>query len=238
VTGLVTAFIAGLLTTLNPCVLPMIPMVVSSASAVGRFAPLALATGLVGSFTLLGVGLAALGPAIGIDAALVRQVAAFLLVVAGFVLFHPPTQLLLLRLLAPVADAAQQASARLSLRGTRGQFVLGILLGAVWSPCVGPTLGVAAALAANGQDLAHGTLTMAVFGTGMASVFLLVGYSSRSALARHRGLLARSAVNGRRVFGVLLAGSGLLVLSGLDRVLEAQLTRLMPAWLLELTTRY
>lgn len=236
--NILTAFLAGILTTLNPCVLPMIPLVLTGASAVGRFGPLALATGLVGSFTVLGVGLATVGPAVGLDAALVRQVAAVFLVVTGFALVHAPTQILLLRLLAPFADAAQRASSRLSLGNHRGQFGLGVLLGAVWSPCVGPTLGATVALAANGRNLAQATMTMAAFGAGMAGVFLGIGLASRSAFARHRRRLSHFAAASRQLFGMLLVGVGVLVLSGLDKLAEAFLTRAMPDWLLRLTTRF
>lgn len=94
------------------------------------------------------------------------------------------------------------------------------------------------ALAANGRNLAQATITMAAFGAGMAGVFLGIGFASRSAFARHRRGLSHFAAASRKLFGMLLAAVGVSVLSGLDKIVEAFLTRAMPDWLLDLSTRF
>jgi cytochrome c-type biogenesis protein len=232
------AFLAGVLTTLNPCVLPMLPLVLSGAFAESRMGPAALAFGLVTSFSIVGLGIAAAGPALGVDPDGVRMVAAAALLASGFVMVHGPAQTWLARVLAPIAQRADQTLGRRTLRGSGGQFAVGLLLGAVWSPCVGPTLGAATALAMQGADLGRTGLVLVAFGTGMAAALLVVAYGLRGLVARRAGTLSRIGSTARRVFGWSLVAVGVLIVSGIDKAIEAALTSVMPAWLLALTTRF
>src|SRR4030067_213147 len=95
--------------------------------------------------------------------------------------------------------------------GLAGQFGLGLLLGAVWSPCVGPTLGAASVLAAKSEDLVQVALTMLAFGIGAALPLMLLGLLSREAMMRWRGRLMETGKAGKALLGVLLVGVGLLV---------------------------
>ena len=90
VTGL--AFLAGLLTVLSPCVLPLLPIVFGSAASAHRLGPVALAAGVAISFVAIGLFIATIGFSIGLDAGLLRSAAAVLLVLIGFVLIMPPLQ--------------------------------------------------------------------------------------------------------------------------------------------------
>lgn len=119
-----------------------------------------------------------------------------------------------------------------------GQFGLGLLLGAVWSPCVGPTLGAASLLAAKGENLGAVALTMFGFGIGAALPLMALGLLSREAMMRTRGRLVEAGKGGKMLLGLLLVAIGLLVATGLDKRLETVLVDASPAWLTELTTRY
>lgn len=237
-TALTLAFLAGVLTTLNPCVLPLLPLVIGGAFAQGRLGPFFLASGMVVSFTSFGVLLSALGHGIGLDQSAIRIGAALLLLMVGVLLVNRPAQDAFARLTAPLSSGANAALNRFSLAGNHGQFALGALLGAVWTPCVGPTLGAAMALAAQGENLVQITLTMGIFSLGMASVFLAIAYTTRGVLAKKKGGLAAFSARVRPIFGWLLVGVGLLILSGFDKLLEVALLRAMPDWLIELTTRF
>ena len=237
-TSLLLAFVAGLLTTVNPCVLPMLPLVLTGAFAQGRWGPVSLAAGLVLSFTVFGVALTAFGHLIGLDQNTFRYIAAALLLLSGLVLVHGPTQALFARMTTPLAGGANATLDRMSLQGNRGQFLLGTLLGAVWTPCVGPTLGAAIAVASQGENLGYTTLVMAIFGLGMASVFLAIAYASRGVMGKRREKLAGFGAGSRKVFGWLLVAVGIMIISGLDKTLETFLIGVMPDWLLELTTRF
>jgi cytochrome c biogenesis protein CcdA len=113
-----------------------------------------------------------------------------------------------------------------------------LLLGLVWAPCVGPTLGAASLLASQGQNLGQGALVMALFGVGAALPLAAVGAVSRRVFAGARGGLLRIGSYGKLGFGMLMIVLGALLLSGWDRSLENALVELSPAWLTELTTRF
>ena len=169
------AGLAGLLSVLSPCVLPLLPLVLGAAAAEHRLGPAALAAGLALSFVAIGLFVATVGFAIGLDAGLFRLVAALLLVLVGLVLMVPVAQTRLAAAAGPVSDWTERRFGGFSSAGLAGQFGVGLLLGAVWSPCVGPTLGAASLLAAQGRDLGSVAATMAAFGLGAALPLLGLG---------------------------------------------------------------
>jgi cytochrome c biogenesis protein CcdA len=112
------------------------------------------------------------------------------------------------------------------------------MLGAAWSPCVGPTLGAASVLAARAESLSLVALTMFAFGIGAAIPLLAIGLLSREVLARWRSRLLSVGSMGKAAMGVAMLVVGALILSGLDKQLEAILVEASPAWWTELTTRF
>jgi cytochrome c-type biogenesis protein len=232
------ALIAGVLSTLSPCVLPLVPIVIGAAIGEYRFGPVALTAGLSLSFVVVGLLVATLGFAAGFDDRVFRSVAAVLLILVGGVLLMPRVQAQLAAAAGPVGNWAHGHAGGFSGRGLGGQFLVGVLLGAVWSPCVGPTLGAASVLAARAENLTAVALTMLAFGIGAALPLLVIGLMSREALARWRGRLLAAGSGGKAALGVLLLAVGVLVLTGLDKRLETILVEASPAWLTELTTRF
>lgn len=232
------ALLAGLLSVLSPCVLPLLPLVLGAAAGEHRLGPAALAAGLALSFTAIGLFVATLGFAVGLDSDLFRKGAAALLVAVGLVLLVPAAQARLAAAGGPVADWAERRFGGRSTAGPTGQFGLGLLLGAVWSPCVGPTLGAASLLAAQGRDLGSVAATMAAFGLGAALPLLLLGSLSRGLLLRLRGGLMRLGRGLKLGLGALLVATGLSVLGGLDKAVETALVEASPDWLNALTTRF
>jgi cytochrome c-type biogenesis protein len=122
--------------------------------------------------------------------------------------------------------------------GVGGQFGSGILLGAVWSPCVGPTLGAASLLASQGKNLVAVAGTMVVFGLGAAAPLVLLGMASREAALAVKGKLARTVQIGKPLLGVVFVAIGISILTGWDHHLEAALLEASPSWLTKLTTQY
>ncbi len=232
------ALIAGLLSTLSPCVLPLIPIVVGAAIGEHRFGPVALAAGLALSFVAIGLFIATIGFAAGLDQDLFRNVAAVLMIVIGIALLLPRVQEQLATAAGPIGNWAQERAGGLSTAGLWGQFGVGVLLGAVWSPCVGPTLGAASVLAARSENLLAVALTMVAFGLGAAIPLLVIGTMSREALLRWRDRMLSAGRGGKAIMGTLLIAVGLMILSGFDKRIEAVLVDASPAWLTELTTRF
>ncbi|BAF89496.1 thiol:disulfide interchange protein precursor [Azorhizobium caulinodans ORS 571] len=233
---LALSFVAGLLTILNPCVLPLLPVVLAGAATSSRFGPLALALGLAASFAVSGVLLASAGIEFGESRAL-RFGAAGLLLVAGLALALPAVGEKLGALLAPLAGGAARLAGGLS-PGLAGQFGAGALLGLAWAPCVGPTLGAAFALAASGGSKVQAAAAMGVFALGAATSLLLAGSGARLLAARGRGRLARAAHLSRRLFGVALVLVAVLILTGLDKTLEGIVVAALPDWFVSLATRF
>src|SRR6267142_599061 len=176
----VLGFAAGALSAFSPCVLPLLPLVLAGAIERHRLGPLVLAAGLAASATVVGFAVALLGFALDRD--LVRVLAGGLLVLVGLVLLIARLDVAVARAAAPVAAGAVALLARLGPGGLAGQFVVGALLGALWTPCGGPTLGAA--------------------------------------------------------IGVALVLLGMLSVTGGDKVLETRALDAMPAWLVDLTTRF
>jgi cytochrome c-type biogenesis protein len=232
------ALIAGLLSTLSPCVLPLVPIVVGAAIGKHRLGPLALAAGLALSFVGIGLFVATIGFAAGLDQDLFRFAAAILMIAVGAALLLPRLQERLATAAGPIGSWAQERAGGVSTGGLWGQFCVGLLLGAVWSPCVGPTLGAASVMAARSENLASVAVTMAAFGLGAALPLLAIGMMSRETLMRWRDCMLSAGRGGKAALGALLVAFGLLIVSGLDKRLEAALVDASPAWLTELTTRF
>ncbi len=229
------SFVAGVLSLLSPCVLPLLPVALAGALDRHRLGPLALAGGLAISSTGFGLAFAALGFAL--DREVVRLVAAGLLVVFGAVLLSARMDLAFARATAPIAERTTSLLSRLGRRGLAGQLLIGALLGALWTPCGGPTLGSSISLAAQRESLLAAAAVMTAYSVGAAAPLLALAYSSRHALDAPRRLAAVSRV-GKPVIGFTLMVIGALTLMGADKTLEGVLVEWMPPWLVDLTTRF
>jgi cytochrome c biogenesis protein CcdA len=231
----VFAYAAGVLTLINPCVLPVLPIVLAGALQADRLGPLALAAGMSVSFVALGLGVTAAGHLIGLTPETIARFGAILMVGFGLVLLVPRFSARFAAVTAGPAGTADTHLSGLDQGALGGQFLGGILLGAVWSPCIGPTLGGAIALASQGQDLVRAGLVMAAFAGGVATLILVIGYGARAALLRNRAAMHRIARAARPALGAVFVAVGLSILFGLHHVVEAWALDVMPIWLQDLS---
>ncbi len=237
--GLVTyglALAAGSLSILSPCVLPLLPIILGAALAAHRFGPYALAAGLMLSFTIIGVFIASLGIGLGLDQAVFRSIAAILLIVFGIILLSVPLQEKFAVATSGLSGAGQTLLTKVSLDGLPGQFILGLLLGIVWTPCVGPTFGAAVTLASSGQNLGQATLVMALFAIGISIPLVTLGLVSRKAMANVRGKMLTAGKIGKQLLGGIMLLLGGMILSGTDKLFQAWMLQAAPEWLVQLTT--
>jgi len=237
-TSYALSFLAGVLSILSPCVLPLIPIIIGSALNTHKLGPYALALGLAISFTAIGVFLATIGVSLGLDAASFRNVAAILLIIFGVVLLSPFLQLKFASLTAGLGNSGQNALSQFSSNSLFGQFLLGMLLGVVWSPCVGPILGAAITLASQGEQLGHVTAVMAFFGIGAGLPLIILGLLSRQAMQKLRNKLFTAGKIGKQLLGSLMIIIAFMILTGFDKQLESVLVEASPDWLNNLTTRF
>lgn len=230
------SFVAGMATLLSPCVLPILPLLLASALSRHRWGAAALALGLSLSFALAGTVLASLGASLGIDANVVRRAGAVLMMVFGLIMLLPVWQGAFARVGASWSQAGQTLLSKVRGEGAVSQLFIGLLLGVVWSPCVGPTLGAATTLAAQGRDLSRIALVMAMFGLGAGLPLLVLSGLSSATLARLRGSLLRTGQGAKVVLGLCFVLIGVLVLTGFDHTIEAFVLSHSPDWLVRLST--
>lgn len=232
------AVVAGLLTTLNPCVLPVLPIVLVSALEQHRFGPLALAGGLVASFCLVSLGVYGIGAAFDVSPEAGREAGAVLMVLAGAVMLLSQLKLRVAMAGASLTGPFNRLLERATPEGLRGQWLLGLLLGAVWSPCTGPTLGAALGLASQAGQWPKAAAVMLSFSLGASVPLVAIAYGARGTLRLRRERLAAMSRYAMPATGAVLLSLGLFILSGADRVVETVLTDAMPAWLARITTRF
>lgn len=235
---LIFAYIAGLLTLINPCVLPVLPIVLASALQAHRLGPLALAAGMAGSFVVLGLTVAAAGQSLGLSDQTVAEVGALLMIGFGMVLLVPQLNRGFATATAGFAARADAGIDRIDRSGLAGQALAGVLLGAVWSPCVGPTLGGAISLASQGQSLIWAGAVMAAFAAGVASVMLALGYGARRLLVQRRAALRGLAERAKPIMGMIFVAVGVAILLRWHHMAEGWLVDALPAWLTDLSVRF
>ena len=233
---LLLAFLAGLLTILSPCVRPLAPIVMAGARAKDVRGPLALAAGLATTFGIVGGCLASFSIELG-DTGLIRLFAAGAMVLFGLVMLVPALGMKAEHWLGPMAQLADKLAGFLPETGLFGQFLAGVVLAFAWAPCVGPTLGAAFALAASGGSLIAAIVTMAVFALGSALALLMAGYGFARIAARGKLWARQSARIGSFLLASVLVVTGMAILTGLDKTIEATLVAAMPDWLVLAATR-
>ena len=232
---LIFGYLAGLLTLINPCVLPVLPIVLAAAMQADRRGPAALAAGMGISFVALGMTVAVAGRALGLTEDGLARAGAAAMLAFGLVMLVPWLQSGFVAAAGGVAERADRGVDAAAGRGLAGQVAAGALLGAVWSPCIGPTLGGAIALAAQGGSPLAAGAVMAAFAAGVATLILIIGYGARAWVQRHRGALRRLAERSRPLMGGAFVLVGATILTGTHHRIEAFLLGVLPAWLIDLS---
>jgi cytochrome c-type biogenesis protein len=230
--------LAGILSTLSPCVFPLLPLVISAATSTHRSGAFWLAGGVAVSFTVAGMFIATVGFAVGLDGDVLRTVSAILLVMLGAALLSTAFQARLGVAAGGLMNIADRMIRRLSLASGKGQFIVGVLLGLVWSPCAGPTLGAASLLAAERKDLGSVASVMFAFGLGTTLPMVVVALLSRKALLGWRQRMLAAGQVGKVAMGLSALAIGGLILTGFDRSVETALVNSSPGWLTGLTTQF
>jgi cytochrome c biogenesis protein CcdA len=229
------ALAAGGLSTLNPCVFPLLPLVVGGSLQAHRAGPVFMGMGMVASFALIGLLVGVAGPALGIDSDSIRTAGGALLLLLGAVMLVPALNEHFTRLMTPLADGADGLSSRINATSLGGSFLLGGLLGLVWSPCSGPLLISALTLVASEGGALRGTLILGAFGLGAAVPLIAAAYASRASFARMRGWVLGHIKALKTGFGILLVGLGIAILMNWDKRLESLVIPFLPDWWVSLT---
>ena len=232
---LIFAYGAGLLTLINPCVLPVLPIVLASALSQDQKGPIALALGLSVSFVTFGLTVASVGHLIGLTELVLSRIGASLMLIFGLILLTPALSRRFEMATAGFASSADSQLFQSDLSGFKGQFLAGLLLGAVWSPCIGPTLGGAIALASQGENLIWAGAIMTAFAFGVSTLILALGLGTKSAIRSRANALRSLAEKSKPIMGLVFIAVGLMILFRVHHYLEALAVQLLPFWLQDLS---
>lgn len=229
------AFFAGLLTLLNPCVLPVLPIVVASSLRTGWKGLVFLTIGMGLSFTFVGVVVSAFGHVLGVGPEIVADVAAIAMVFFGVLLLWPGLMNQFEFFLSRLSVHADNAMGELG-GSALSQGFAGVLLGAVWSPCIGPTLGGAIALASSGESLLWSALIMLCFSFGVGVILVGVGWLVRQGLGTKR--LSRLARMSKPLLGGAFVFVGIGLYFDMQQWMERWAIENLPYWLQDISVMF
>ena len=189
------------------------------------------------SFVVLGLALASVGQAIAIGSSNIEvsQIAAVLMIAFGAVMLVPQLGTRFATATAGMSSQADAAIGRIEQAGWQGQFLGGLLLGAVWSPCVGPTLGGAISMASTGENLFQAGAIMIAFSLGVGTVVVGLAYGARNLLTKRRAALMQFANLAKPILGVTFILTGTAILLRWHHMAEAWFLDRMPIWLQDLS---
>lgn len=218
------AFMAGILSLLSPCVLPMIPAVASSAMQASRTGLILLAVGISVTFAVAGSLITFILLSLGISPDILRYFSASLMLLMGTVLLTPALNDRMSYWLSLLVSRMPGGNVQGS--GAVFQLVVGMSLGLVWLPCVGPTLGTAIALASSGQNMVMAFFVMLSFGLGCALPLVVIGYASGVQLKK----IGNSARYGKYILAIALILLSTMIFTGFDKILEIWAINWLPDW--------
>jgi cytochrome c biogenesis protein CcdA/thiol-disulfide isomerase/thioredoxin len=205
------AFVAGIVTAISPCVLPVLPIVFAGGATGDRRRPYAIVAGLVWSFTLFTLVATALLSALGLPDDLLRNIAIGVVLLVGLSLLWPR--------LGAVVERPFQALGRRNPGGMGGGFLLGVSLGLLFTPCAGPVIAAVAVLAATQRFSVQGVLVTLAYALGAGLVLLLI------AIGAQRGMtlswVRARAPRIRQALGALVVAVAIVMALGLDTRLAA-----------------
>jgi cytochrome c biogenesis protein CcdA/thiol-disulfide isomerase/thioredoxin len=221
------AFVAGILTILAPCTLPVVPLILGAAAADGRRRLAGLLLGFGLTFVGVTVLLASVLASAGLTTATLRPAAAIVLGAVGLGLALPRVGRLLERAATPLAGLGSRLAGRSAGSGLGGGLLLGGAIGLIWAPCVGPIMAAVIAVAASrGPSLETILIALAYVAGAAVPLGLVAGWGQRA--TRRLGAISRDG-RAQRSFGVAMVLSALLVVSGLDLAVENGVAGLLPA---------
>lgn len=205
--------IAGIISVLSPCTLPLLPAILAFSTKEGKYGPLAVIAGLVISFTSMGAITSAFGALLIRYIPYLHLIASVIIVLFGIImLFDLQVFNWLSFLTSKVHNSNKQ--------GLLGGVLLGLSLGIIWIPCVGPLLGSVLVLVAMQGNLAYGASLLFMYSIGFALPMLIIAYSANVSAMRLRNI-ARYDFIVKKIAGVLL------ILAGLWMAYTSQITLLI-----------
>jgi len=226
------AFLGGVVTILSPCILPILPIVLSGSVGSGKRKPLGIVTGFVFSFTFFTLFLSAIVKVTGVSADALRSISIVIILLFGLSLLLPQFQVFMEKLFSKLSN-------RFAVRGTHEGFLggvfVGLSLGLIWTPCVGPILASVITLAATSNVTAAAFLITFAYALGTALPMLAIMYGGRSLLQKLPWLLPNTG-RIQKAFGVLMVLTAIGIFFNIDRRFQSYILDIFPEYGVGLTS--
>jgi cytochrome c biogenesis protein CcdA/thiol-disulfide isomerase/thioredoxin len=224
------AFLSGVITILSPCILPVLPIVLAGGSSGGKARPFGVIAGFVASFSFFTLALSALVQALGVPADAMRYAAIVLIVLFGVVMLVPRLRELFDVAVSRIASRGGAGGAPSRKRaGFWGGIPVGLSLGLVWTPCVGPIMASVISLALSQKVDGGSVFVTLAYTLGTAIPMLAVMLGGRALIARVPAL-ARNAGKIQRVFGAVMILMGVALIFQWDRQIQTAILRAFPSY--------
>ena len=226
------AFLSGVITILSPCILPVLPIVLSGGVGGGKARPFGVLAGFVVSFTAFTLTLSAIVQALGIPVDALRIVAVVLIILFGVVMLVPWLSVrfeLLTSRIARRSGGSGGASGTPQRTGFWSGVVVGLSLGLIWTPCVGPIMASVISLALT-QHVDGGSVSITLAYTLGTSIPMLGVMLGGRALLNRVPALTRNSGNIQKGFGVLMIVMGVAIGLGWDRQFQTFILRTLPGY--------
>jgi cytochrome c biogenesis protein CcdA/peroxiredoxin len=225
------AFIAGIVTILSPCILPVLPFILSSSTDADKRKPWGVVLGFVLSFTFFTLFLTTIVRLTGVSPDVLRYASVVILFLFGLGLLIPQFQLLLEKAFTMGAGKVpNQAKAT----GLFGGLLVGFSLGLLWTPCVGPILASVISLALTGSVNSAAFFITFAYALGTAIPMLVIMKGGQALLQRNQWLL-RNTGNIQKGFGVLMMLTALAIFNNYDRKFQTYVLQAFPQYGVGLT---
>ena len=225
-------FLAGVVTIMKPCCLPLVP-VIFSGSGGHRLRPLAIVSGLTISFTTMGVLVSAFGATFAGYTDYLRNIAILFIISMGFVLFHQDVNMEFMKISGSITQGLRgigffnKFSSKMPEGSLIGGFFLGMSLGVLWIPCVGPILGAVLALVASVGNMTYGASMLFVYSIGMSLPMLSIAYYGKKVTNRYKWF-SRNGELLKKLSGLVLIVIGIMLLFGVDKLMIKLLSPYFP----------
>lgn len=200
---------------LSPCILPVLPFLLAASISKNRTRPLEITLGFIISFTVFSLIARQILVLTGIQQDQIQAGAFALLLLFGLVMLIPKLEEKFAELTSGIANRATTLSNLDLTHKAGGGFLVGALIGLVWTPCAGPILAVALLQVIQSKTDLDAIITIAAFGIGAGLPMLAIGYFSQ-ALTRYVRALTRHSTSIRRAMGTLIVLFAVLGLSGFN----------------------
>ncbi|MBC76043.1 MAG: hypothetical protein CME64_08495 [Halobacteriovoraceae bacterium] len=231
-----SSFAAGILTIFSPCILPMVPFVVRSSLQRSKWGPVLLAIGVSLSFSITTYVVATSGQLIGLTPDKLKILSGVFLLIASMFFLFPKLIDKLSLALSPINNKIQGLNKSSGKDGSLYmEFVNGLFLGPVWAPCSGPTLAIIIGIIINTPEVKSSMVLLAVFSIGSILPILLFSYGAQKFVAKVQRKSLENSKGIKISMGLFCAIMSVLILTGLDKDLEAFILSILPEFITNLS---